>query len=168
MMKKIAWFLIPLSMAVFVLVGADNACAVKDNASAAPAFTLEDLNGTKHSLSDYEGKVLFLNIWATWCPPCRAEIPDFIEVYDEYKAKGLAILGVSVDQISPDQVNQFVKRYKMNYPVAMATNKLLQDYPFDGSIPTTFVIDGTGKMRYKKIGMMAKKELIDLFNRFSQ
>ena len=160
--------MVPMSLVLFVLVCADSACAVKQDSSEAPHFTLTDLKGKRISLSDYEGKVLFLNYWATWCPPCRAEIPDFIEVYDEYKDKGLEILGVSVDDISPDKVNDFVRRNKMNYPVAMATQELFQDYQPPRAIPTTLVIDGDGKIQYKKVGLMSKKELIDLFNKFSK
>ncbi|MEE8605861.1 MAG: TlpA disulfide reductase family protein, partial [Candidatus Aminicenantaceae bacterium] len=113
-------------------------------------------------------KVLFLNFWATWCAPCRAEIPDFVEVYNEYKDKGLEILGISVDQIGADQVRKFVEKYKMNYPVAMATNELFRDYPPPQGVPTTLVIDGDGKIRHKKVGMMSKQELLDLFQRFSK
>ena len=168
LMKKMSAFLIPLSMAVFILVSVVNACAVKENSPAAPAFALKDLDGANHTLSDYKGKVLFLNFWATWCPPCRAEIPDFIEAYDEYKNEGLEILGVSVDQISPDQVKKFVERYKMNYPVAMATAELFKDYPPPQYVPTTLVIDRDGKIQHTKVGAMSKKELVDLFKQFSQ
>ena len=164
-MKKGVLFATPIILALFVFVSACGARAI-DNDTVAPDFTLEDLNGTTHSLSDFEGKVLFLNFWATWCPPCRAEIPDFIEVYDEYKDMGLAILGISVDNISAQKVNDFVQKNKMNYPVAMATQKLFQDYPSPGAIPTTLVIDGTGKIRHRKVGLMSKQEVIDLYNKF--
>jgi len=167
-MKKIGWFMIPVILVAFVLVSADNACALKDDPPVAPDFTLKDLNGSDVSLSDYEGKVLILNFWATWCPPCRAEIPDFIEVYSDYKSKGLEILGISVDQVSADQVRKFVERNEMNYPVAMATSELFRDYPAPQAIPTTLVIDRTGKIQYKKVGMMSKRELIDLFDKFSK
>ena len=166
-MKKIARFMIPLSLAIFVFVSVGNARVIKED-PVAPDFNLEDLNGTELSLSDFEGKVLFLNFWATWCPPCRTEIPDFIEVYDKYKDMGLAILGISVDQISAKKVGEFVKKNKMNYPVAMATKKLFQDYPSPGAIPTTLVIDAMGKIRHKKVGVMSQQELIDLYIKFKK
>lgn len=166
-MKKGALIVIPMSLFLFFFMSVCGAGAVDDD-PVAPDFSLEDLNGNKLTLSDFEGKVLFLNFWATWCPPCRAEIPDFIEVYDKYKDMGLAILGVSVDNISAKQVGEFAEKIKMNYPVAMATKKLFQDYPSPGAIPTTLVIDGMGKIRHKKVGLMSKQELIDLYLKFKK
>jgi cytochrome c biogenesis protein CcmG/thiol:disulfide interchange protein DsbE len=160
-----ALFLLPVSLVLFVLMSTGSACAVSKD-QIAPDFILEDLDGNKISLSDFEGKVLFLNFWATWCPPCRAEIPDFIEVYDMYKDKGLAIIGISVDRISPKKVADFAQKNRMNYPVAMATGELFRDYPSPSAIPTTVVIDGNGKIRHKKVGLMSKEELIDLYNEF--
>lgn len=167
-MKKFGWIMIPMILVLFALMSADNACAMREDSQVAPDFTLKDLGGSDISLSDYKGKVLVLNFWATWCPPCRAEIPDFIEVYSEYKDKGLEILGISVDQVSPDQVRRFVERNEMNYPVAMATNQLFKDYPPPQAIPTTLIIDREGKIQYKKVGMMSKQELIGLFDKFGK
>jgi peroxiredoxin len=81
---------------------------------------------------------------------------------------GMAIVGISVDQISAKKVGEFVEKNKMNYPVAMATKKLFQDYPSPSAIPTTIVIDGMGKIRHKKVGLMSKQELIDLFLKFKR
>jgi peroxiredoxin len=166
-MKKFVWLTLALSLVMFAFVSVAKARSI-DEDPMAPDFSLKDLNGNELSLSDFEGKVLFLNFWATWCPPCRAEIPDFIEVYDKYKDMGMAILGVSVDRISEKKVGDFAEKLEMNYPVAMATQKLFKDYPAPGAIPTTLVIDGTGKIRYKKVGLMAKQELIDLFLKFKR
>jgi len=164
-MKRSRWFMIPLGLvlAAFVTV-----CSARSSAQnpVAPDFTLKDLNGAEVSLSDFEGKVLFINFWATWCPPCRAEIPDFIEAYDEYKNSGLAILGISVDRDKEEIVSEFAKRLQMNYPVAMATPELFRDYTPPQAIPTTLVVDGSGKIRYRKVGMMTKRELVDLFLEF--
>ena len=167
-MKKSAWLLIPIIMMLVVAMSTEGAFGVKQDSAMAPDFMLKDLKGTRISLSDYKGKVLFLNYWATWCGPCRAEIPDFIEVYDEYREKGLEILGISVDQIGADKVSEFVRKNKMNYPVAMATQELFQNYQPPRAIPTTLVIDGNGKIQYRKVGVMSKRELVDLFNRFSR
>jgi len=166
-MSKIARLALLVSLVLFLLVSADAVCALEDY-SAAPDFKLRDLKGKEVSLADYEGKVLFMNFWATWCGPCRAEIPDFIEVYDEYKDKGLEILGVSVDTISPDKVLQFVRTNEMNYPVVMATRDLFKDYPQPRAIPTTLIIDGKGKIRHKQIGTMSKEMLINFFNEVSK
>jgi len=144
------------------------ATALGDTYPQAPDFTLKDLNGNRISLSDFRGKVLFLNFWATWCPPCRAEIPDFIEAYKEYKDEGLEILGISVDQASPDKVRQFVEKNSMNYRVAMFTADLINDYQPGRAIPTTIIIDREGRIRHKQVGMMSKKMLVELFTRFSQ
>ena len=167
-MRKNVWLLNPIILMFFVLMSNAGAYGIKQDSSRAPNFTLKDLKGARISLSDYKGKVLFLNYWATWCGPCRAEIPDFIEVYDEYKDKGLEILGISVDRISADKVSDFARKNKMNYPVAMATQELFQKYQPPNFIPTTLVIDGNGKIKYTKVGMMSKREIIDLFNRFSR
>jgi peroxiredoxin len=138
------------------------------NYPQAPDFKLTDINGKTISLSDYKGKVLFLNFWATWCPPCRAEIPDFVEAYGQEKAKGLEILGVSLDTKGKDVVAAFVEKYKINYPIVLETRKtteqLVGDYEPGQYIPTTIVIDKQGRIRDKKVGQMEKQELLKYFN----
>jgi cytochrome c biogenesis protein CcmG/thiol:disulfide interchange protein DsbE len=124
----------------------------------APDFALTDLSGNLVSLSDLKGKVVFVNFWATWCPPCRQEIPDFVEFYKEYKDKGAVILGVSVDK-SPDKVRDFMDEYNINYPVVMATNQMVSDYKPGRYIPATIVIDTNGMIQDKKVGVMDKASL---------
>lgn len=137
----------------------------------APDFVLTDLTGKTISLSDYRGKVLFLNFWATWCPPCRAEIPDFIEAYKENKDKGFEILGISVDTKGKDAVLQFVEKYKINYPVVLEsrrkTEQLIDDYEPGQFIPTTVIIDKQGRIRHKHVGQMDKKTLIQYFQKYA-
>ncbi len=166
-MKKWCGSTVSACVALFILVAMVTACAASDNSSLAPDFRLRDLNGREISLSDYEGKVLYINFWATWCPPCRAEIPDFIEFYKDYKDQGLEVLGVSVDQMSTDKVLAFVKANEMNYPVVMYTMDLINDYRPGNSIPTTIVIDRKGMIRHKQVGMMSKEMLVRIFQEIS-
>jgi cytochrome c biogenesis protein CcmG/thiol:disulfide interchange protein DsbE len=134
----------------------------------APAFTVTDINGKTISLSQYRGKVLFLNFWATWCPPCRAEIPDFVDVYSQYKTKGLEIIGISLDTKEKSAIVDFVQKFKINYPIIFETKsvtaQLLQDYQPGQFIPTTIVIDKTGRIRQKEVGALDKEKLLKYFN----
>jgi len=143
----------------------------QDSSSIAPDFRVTDLTGKTISLSDYRGKVLFLNFWATWCPPCRAEIPDFIEAYAEQKANGLEILGISVDTAGKSAVTAFVEKYKINYPVVLETKentgKIVEDYRPGQFIPTTFVIDKTGRIRHKQVGAVDKETLLKYFSQLA-
>ena len=162
-MKKSVLFMLPLIL-IFL------SCAesgVKENPGKeyppAPEFTLEDLYGNEISLSDYEGKVVFLNFWATWCGPCRQEIPGFLEIYEQYKTKGMEIIGISVDRTGPASVLNFARQYRISYPVVMSTQKLERDYRPGQFIPTTFVIDKKGQIRHKHIGFMNKRTLHNYF-----
>jgi peroxiredoxin len=118
----------------------------------APAFTLQDLNGKNVSLADFRGKVLILDFWATWCPPCVKEIPHFIELYEQYKDKGVEIVGISLDQAGVSVVKAFVQKYQIKYPIMMTDGKI--DKAFGGipSIPTTFLIDSAGNISKKYVG----------------
>ena len=122
----------------------------------APAFTLQDLDGKNISLSDFRGKVVILDFWATWCPPCIKEIPDFIELYEKYKDKGFAMLGISLDQAGISVVKSFAQKYKINYPIMMTDGQVDKAYGGITSIPTTFIIDPAGNMQKKYVGYIEK------------
>src|SRR5690242_5028426 len=132
----------------------------------APDFTLpQPSGGPPLKLSDYRGKVVLLDFWATWCEPCRAEIPHFVDLQNKYAAQGLQILGVSMDD-SPDPVPAFVKQFKMNYPVVMGNAKIGEQYGGVLGLPIAFLIDRQGQIRKKHIGAtdasLFEKEITDL------
>ena len=143
------------------------ACADAESRQAqmpAPDFKLQDLQGHILSLGDFRGKVVLLNFWATWCPPCRAEIPDFIEAYNQFKDKGMVIIGLSVDQMSAEDLLSFVAGHKMSYPIAFATQDVIEDYKPGNYIPSTIFIDKQGQIRHKKVGAISKEELLKVFD----
>jgi thiol-disulfide isomerase/thioredoxin len=117
------------------------------------AFTVNDLDGKPISSSDLKGKTVLVNFWATWCPPCRAEIPDLIKLQEKYRDK-LVILGISEDEVSPQEVKAFAVAQKMNYPIAMTTPELTKIFTGVAALPTTFIIDADGRMQMRHVGML--------------
>jgi thiol-disulfide isomerase/thioredoxin len=124
----------------------------KSHITKAPDFALENNKGEIVRLSSFNDKVIMLNFWATWCGPCRQEIPDFISLYEKYNDDGLEIIGVSVDQSGWDAVKPFLKRYKVNYPVLMYNYQVIRDYGGIEGIPTTFFINRKGEIVEKIVG----------------
>jgi len=120
----------------------------------APNFLLNTYDGKIIELAKLKGKVVVVNFWATWCGPCRVEIPDFIKVYDAYKTKGLEIIGIALDQDGWLKVNPFVVKNKINYPVVLGTMDVVQKYGGIEGIPTTFIIDKNGNIVDDQVGML--------------
>lgn len=120
-------------------------------------FTVKDLNGSNVSLASFKGKVIVLDFWATWCAPCKAEIPGFVELQDAYGSQGLQMIGVSVDD-KVETLRPFASEFKMNYPVLVGLGRDdLQDaYGPLWGIPTTFVINREGKICKKHSGLVGK------------
>ena len=117
----------------------------------APDFNLPQLSGQPLQLSSYRGKVVLLDFWATWCVPCRAEIPHFVEMQQKYGDRGLQIIGVSMDD-GPEPVRDFYQQFHMNYPVVMGTAKTGEQYGGVLGLPIAFVIGKDGLIYSKKIG----------------
>jgi thiol-disulfide isomerase/thioredoxin len=122
-----------------------------------PGFTLTDLDGKKMSSTDWHGKVVLLNFWATWCGPCRAEIPDLVALQNKYR-DDLLIIGISEDEGPVDAVRQFAAQYKVNYPVAMTTPDVEKLFPGISALPTTFMLDKTGKVAQKHVGLLNARD----------
>ncbi len=128
--------------------------AAQRSSALAPDFTLPTVDGKQLKLSDYKGKVVILDFWATWCPPCRKGIPDLIELKKKYGSKGLEVIGISLDTETKGQVAGFVKTNGMNYPVVYGNQTVTQLYGGIEAIPTTFVIDKQGKIVANYQGLM--------------
>jgi peroxiredoxin len=126
--------------------------------SPAPQFALKDLSGKNVSLSDYKGKVVLLNFWATWCVPCRTEIPDLVRLQKEYQSRGLQILGITYPAYTRRGVQQVVSRLKVNYPILLADRSLADMYGVEEVLPTTVVIDREGKIRGRILGILEAEE----------
>ena len=131
---------------------------------AAPDFTLYTLDGDEVKLSDYLGKVVILDFWATWCAPCRKGIPDLISIQNEYK-DDLVVIGISLDQpATQDQLIPFIKNYGINYPIVLGDLEVSAAYGNIQAIPTSFIIDQEGNIINKHIGLVPKSTLVEEIN----
>ncbi len=130
---------------------------VKDRKKA-PEFTLKDATGKPVKLSDFKGKVVLLNFWATWCGPCKIEIPWFIDFEQKYKDKGFAVIGISMDEDGWKDVKPYVDLKKVNYRVVIGDDTTATLYGGVDSLPTSFVIDKEGKIAAVHVGLVSKLE----------
>lgn len=154
--RRIVLIIIAIAIVVAVYEGARHASHPKDGRpgavnSPAASFSLQDLDGKPLNLANYRGKVVLLNFWATWCTPCRAEIPQFVDYQNKYGPQGLQLIGISMeDDAKP--VREFYQQFKMNYPVAIGNANLAESYGGVLGLPVTFLIGRDGRIAAKYVG----------------
>jgi len=160
-------FLLALTGGALALSGTVASCGPAGSKSAAklkadgernqaPDFSLEDASGQVVKLSDLAGKVVLLNFWATWCTPCRIEIPWFVDMERLYKDEGFAVIGVSMDEDGWDAVKPFIADFKINYRMVLGTEELAQLYSGVQALPTSFIIDRNGKIASVHMGIVGR------------
>jgi peroxiredoxin len=132
-----------------------------DARKPAPDFTLRDVGGSAVKLSDYRGKAVLLNFWATWCGPCAIEIPWFKEFEQQYKSRGFEVLGVSLDEDGWKVIKPYLSEHQINYRVVLGDDSVSQLYGGVESLPTTFIIDRTGKVAFVHVGLAGKNEYLN-------
>ncbi len=126
---------------------------------AAPDFSLPDRSGRAVSLADYRGQVVLLNFWATWCSPCKREMPWLIELQNQYRDRGFTVMGVSLDDDGWTSVARYLDEQSINYPVVLATEDVLRSYGGVGAVPMTFVIDRAGRIAATHLGLLDKDQI---------
>lgn len=142
-------------------IGKDYNCIINIADDKAPEFSLKSVDGKTVKLSDYKGKVVIIDFWATWCPPCRKGIPDLISIQNEFKDK-VVIIGISLDREKTiKDVPGFVKNNGINYPIVYGDDKVVVDYGGIQSIPTSFVVDKNGTVVDMHVGLVSKDTFVN-------
>ena len=137
--------------------GEAEAAGARTEVEQAPAMTLNDIDGREVSLSDYEGQVVLLNFWATWCGPCKIEMPWFVEFQRQYKDQGFTVLAVSLDE-EFEGVKPFAEQYKLNFPVLLGNDDVAEDFGGIVALPTTLIIDKQGRIVNRHTGLVSRDD----------
>jgi thiol-disulfide isomerase/thioredoxin len=145
-------------LAVMVLALFTGSQLALGQSNAAPNFALKTADGKSVELKKLSGKVVVVNFWATWCGPCRVEIPGMLEVYAKYKAKGLEIVGISLDRGGWSVVSPYVEKVKITYPVVLGDGDVVEAYGGIQAIPATFVVDRKGKIVERHVGAVSQED----------
>ena len=132
--------------------------SVSGQAVKAPQFKLRDVNGRIVRLSDYKGKVVLINFWATWCPPCRAEMPDLVRLQREHARQGLQIIGITYPPERTARVRRFARSLKVNYPIILGTRQIKARFSSEETLPLTVVINRDGEVNDIISGILLREE----------
>ena len=159
-MKRTTAIVALLSL-VLTIVGLSQGMAHK----RAPNFTLKAADGSTVELAKLKGKVVVVNFWATWCPPCRAEIPDFVELSKAYKSKGVEFIGIALDEEGWSAVQPFIQKNKITYPIVLPDQRVAANFGGIEAIPTTFVIDKSGTIAEEHVGGISRASLEKVLQR---
>jgi peroxiredoxin len=157
-MKNISVALALGAICLIIPLSGQTAPGVAGQTAVAPEWSLKDAEGKTVRSTDFKGKVVILDFWATWCGPCRAEIPNFIALQKQYEKQGLVVVGLSVDKDDADVVKPFAQRLGMNYPVVLADQKTQEAFGGIEAVPTTFIIDRKGRIAKEHMGFTDKDE----------
>lgn len=129
--------------------------------NVAPDFELQTLGGTNLKLSGLRGKAVLLNFWATYCGPCKVEMPWFVELQKEYGPQGFQIVGVTMDDASTEEIAKFTKQMGINYPILIGKDSVGESYGGVGVLPTTFFLDRDGKVIAREFGLQSRSVFVD-------
>ncbi len=126
---------------------------------AASNFVLKDMSGKKHTLSQYKGKWVIVNYWATWCPPCLEEVPDLVALYDSRKNKDLMIIGAAFDYQNAKEVSDYVNDMLISYPIVLGDDETMKQIGFSDVLPTSYIFNPRGELVKTKHGLVTKQYL---------
>lgn len=157
--ERLAWVALIAFLGVRIWPQLAAAAGVASANASAPQFTLTTLDGASVTTESLAGKVVLVNFWATWCPPCRIEMPGFQRVYDRFRGDGFVVLGVSMDAGGAEGVQRFLAERHITYPVAMATPAAVRDFGGVRLLPTSYLIDREGRIRNEVGGLFASVAL---------
>jgi peroxiredoxin len=163
-MQRAIFLLLILATQSIVVYGQANEKASPDRPLPAPQFTLKDFEGRVERLKDYKGKIVVINFWATWRPPCLAEIPEFVRLQRRYRNQGVQIIGVTYPPVNRSRARRLAAKFRINYPLLFGTRRIAALYGVTNALPVTIIVGRRGKLEERIDGVADVQEIINFFN----